>query len=142
MRSILMIVTTLVLVGCNNTDEGGESSETTTLTQKESSIIAPPGEELKAIGYNNEYIQMPNTEHIDYTSYRKHWNRVNNRLTYENKYNPTKPIELNLDDLSFHDAFNIEYCAKGEGHTFWWKGREYTTDLLTDQTEYPSVDKE
>ena len=142
MRSILMIVTTLVLVGCNNTDGGGGSSETTTLTQKESSIIAPPGEELKAKGYNNEYIQMPNTATIDYSLYRRHWNRVNNRLTYENKHNPVKPVELNLSDLSFRDAFNIEYCAKGAGHTFWWKGREYTTNLLTDQTEYPSVDKE
>ena len=139
MRSILMIVTIIVLTGCNNAEDGGGKSESTT---PESSIIAPPGEELKAKGYNNEYIQMPNTEHIDYTLYRRHWNHVNNRLTYENKHNPVKPVELNLDDLSFNDAFNIEYCAKGAGHTFWWKGREYTTDLLTDQTEYPSVDKE
>ena len=142
MRSILMIVTTLALIGCNDTDGGGGSSETATLTQKESSIIAPPGEELKAKGYNDEYIQMPNTEHIDYSLYRRHWNRVNNRLTYENKHNPVKPVELNLSDLSFRDAFNIEYCAKGEGHTFWWKGSEYTTNLLTDQTENPSVDEE
>ena len=138
MRSILMIVTTLILVGCNNADGGGNSESTT----PESSIIAPPGEELKAKGYNDKYIQMPNTASIDYALYRRHWNHVNNRLTHENKYNPVKPVELNLDDLSFHDAFNIEYCAKGEGHTFWWKGGEYTTNLLTVQTENPSVDEE
>ena len=139
MRSILMIVTTLVLVGCNNTDGGGEQSKSTT---PESSIVAPPGEELKAKGYNEKYIQMPNTANIDYSLYRRHWNRVNGRLTSENKHNPTKTVELNLDDLSFNDAFNIEYCAKGEGHTFWWQGSEYTTDLLTHKNENPSVDEE
>ena len=139
MRSILMIVTTLILVGCNNADGGGENTESTT---PESSIIAPPGEELIAKGYNEKYIRMPNTASIDYSLYRRHWNRVNGRLTSENKHHPTKTVELNLDDLSFNDAFNIEYCAKGEGHTFWWRGGEYTTDLLTHKTENPSVDEE
>ena len=41
------------------------------------------------------------------------------------------PIEINLDDLPFSDAFRIEHRAKGEGHTFWWHGEEYTTNLLT-----------
>ena len=41
------------------------------------------------------------------------------------------PIEINLDDMSFSDAFRIEHRAKGEGHTFWWHGEEYTTNLLT-----------
>ena len=130
MRSILMIVTTLILVGCNNADGGGGNSESTT---PESSIIAPPGEELIAKGYNEKYIRMPNTASIDYSLYRRHWNRVNGRLTSENKHNPTKPVELNLDDLSFNHAFNIEYCAKGEGHTFWWRGNEYTTDILAEK---------
>ncbi len=40
-----------------------------------------------------------------------------------------KPIEINLDDLTFEEAFEIEYLAKGEGHTFWWNGEEYTTDM-------------
>ena len=142
MRSILMIVVTLALVGCHNSDGGGGSSESTTPAPRKSSIVAPPGEELKAQGYNDEYIQMPNTETVDYALYRRHWNRVNNRLTYENKHNPVKPVELNLDDLSFHDAFNIEYCAKGEGHTFWWKGNEYTTNLITEESKNPSVDEE
>ena len=38
-------------------------------------------------------------------------------------------VEINLDDLSFEEAFEIEYLAKGEGRTFWWKGEQYTTDL-------------
>ena len=139
MRSILMIVTIVILTGCNNAEDGGGKSESTT---PESSIIAPPGEELKAKGYNDKYIQMPNTANIDYSLYRRHWNRVNGRLTSENKHNPTKTVELNLDDLSFNDAFNIEYCAKGEGQTFWWQGNEYTTDLLTHKNENPSVDEE
>jgi len=42
------------------------------------------------------------------------------------------PVEVNLDDLSFTDAFRIEHLAKGEGHTFWWNGSEYTTDLYID----------
>ena len=139
MRSILMIVTIVILTGCNNAEDGGGKSKSTT---PESSIVAPPGKELIAQGYNNQYIKMPNTEHIDYTLYRRHWNRVNNRLTHENQYNPTKTVELNLDDLSFEDAFSIEYCAKGEGQTFWWKGSQYTTDLLVHETKNPSVDKE
>ena len=142
MRSILMIVTTLTLIGCQNTEGGGGNSNSTTPPSKESSILANPGEELIAKGYNNEYIQMPNTKTINYSLYRRHWNRVNNRLTYENKHNPIQPVELDLDDLSFNDAFNIEYCAKGEGHTFWWRGSEYTTNLITEKTENPSVDEE
>ena len=142
MRSILMIVTTLVLVGCNNTDRGGGSSESTTPALKESGILVPLDEELKFKEYDKKYIQMPNTASIDYSLYRRHWNRVNGRLTSENKHHPTKTVELNLDDLSFNDAFNIEYCAKGEGQTFWWQGNEYTTDLLTHKNENPSVDEE
>ena len=38
-------------------------------------------------------------------------------------------VEIDLDDLTFEDAFSIEYRGKGEGHTFWWRGDEYTTDL-------------
>ena len=41
------------------------------------------------------------------------------------------PVEIYLDDMSFSDAFRIEHRAKGEGHTFWWHGEEYTTNLLT-----------
>ena len=41
----------------------------------------------------------------------------------------TEPVVLFLDDMTFNEAFTIEHRAKGEGHTFWWKGEEYTTDL-------------
>ena len=38
-------------------------------------------------------------------------------------------VTINLDDLSFGEAFSIEHRAKGEGHMFWWQGSQYTTDL-------------
>ena len=41
----------------------------------------------------------------------------------------TEPIVLFLDDMTFTEAFAIEHRAKGEGHTFWWRGDQYTTDL-------------
>ena len=41
----------------------------------------------------------------------------------------TEPTILFLDDMTFDEAFAIEYRAKGEGHTFWWNGEQYTTDL-------------
>ena len=40
-----------------------------------------------------------------------------------------KPVVLDLDDMRFNDAFAIQHRAKGEGHTFWWNGEQYTTDL-------------
>ena len=40
-------------------------------------------------------------------------------------------VELDLDDMLFEDAFRIQYNAKGEGHTFWWNGELYTTNLHT-----------
>jgi len=39
------------------------------------------------------------------------------------------PVEVNLDDMPFQEAFRIQHHAKGPGHTFWWNGDEYTTDL-------------
>jgi len=41
----------------------------------------------------------------------------------------TEPTVLFLDDMTFAEAFAIEHRAKGEGHTFWWNGNQYTTDL-------------
>ena len=38
-------------------------------------------------------------------------------------------VELYLDDMTFTDAFRVQYLAKGEGTTFWWRGDEYTTNL-------------
>ena len=45
------------------------------------------------------------------------------------KYTHVDPVEINLDDMPFVEAFRIEHHAKGEGHTFWWNGNEYTTNL-------------
>ena len=52
------------------------------------------------------------------------------KITYSDE--DYKPIEIYLDDLSFREAFEIEYLAKGKGHTFWWNGNEYTTDMYID----------
>ena len=42
----------------------------------------------------------------------------------------TEPIvEIDLDDMTFEDAFSIQYRAKGEGHTFWWNGNQYLIQL-------------
>ena len=63
-------------------------------------------------------------------------NNVVNRVIkpLDNKTVPTvvfkDPIEVNLDDMTFESAFSIQYRAKGEGHTFWWKDQEYTTNLV------------
>ena len=148
MRSKLMIVIIgTFLVGCNNNDGGGEDVESTTPTLKESSIISPPSEELKSQGYNDEYVQVPNTDIPDYGEYRKQWRRVNTETLHEGYALTDKPVELFLDDLTFKKAFHIEYCSKGEGQTFWWHGNEYTTDLrqpiiVVDDHKNPSVDKE
>ena len=40
-------------------------------------------------------------------------------------------VEMDLDDMLFEDAFEIQYRAKGEGHVFWWNGEAYTTNLHT-----------
>ena len=48
----------------------------------------------------------------------------------------TSPVEIYIDDMSFSDAFRIEHRAKGEGHTFWWRGEEYTTNLLVTYENY------
>ena len=41
----------------------------------------------------------------------------------------TTIVEINLDDMTFADAFALEYHAKGEGKTFHWRGNQYTTNL-------------
>ena len=38
-------------------------------------------------------------------------------------------VEINLDDMTFTDAFKVQHKAKGEGHVFWWRGEQYTTNL-------------
>ena len=143
MRSILMIVIILAISGCNNDDGGGGSSNSTTPALKESSIIAPPSEELKAKGYNDEYervnpvLVIPGTaiagskQERELASYRKQWKRVNDDPT--NGYRLVDGhYEVDLDNLSFRKAFELQYRAHGEGHTFWWRNNQYTTNLLED----------
>ena len=36
----------------------------------------------------------------------------------------TEPVILYLDDMTFTDAFRVEYLAKGEHDTFWWRNNE------------------
>jgi len=40
-----------------------------------------------------------------------------------------KPVEINLDDMTFSRAFALQHEVKGEGHVFWWNGEQYTTNL-------------
>jgi len=139
MRSILMIVLLpLCIVGCDKNNDGGGDVKSTTLNDRKSNIIVPPGEELKAQGYNDQYeivipasaIMSDKQERVG-IKYRKEWKRVNNNPT--NGYRLVDGhIEANLDNLPFKKAFRLQHRVRGEGHTFWWQGHEYTTDLLKD----------
>jgi predicted GTPase len=79
-------------------------------------------------------IILQNTPEPDYAEYRKVWKRTNSNPTDGYKLVAGKiekdTVEIDLDDLSFGEAFSIEHRAKGEGCTFWWRGTEYTTNLL------------
>ena len=56
-------------------------------------------------------------------------NNITNQVITPSTKTIVKPVVLNLDDMKFNDAFAIQHRAKGEGHTFWWNGEQYTTDL-------------
>ena len=56
-------------------------------------------------------------------------NNITNQVITPSTKTIVKPVVLNLDDMRFTDAFAIQHRAKGEGHTFWWNGEQYTTDL-------------
>ena len=86
-------------------------------------------------------IMVKNTETISYHLYRQAWRKANNKPQHEwepittntpitDKDTDHKTVELFLSELSFKDAFRLQFLGKGEGHTFWWRGHEYTTDLL------------
>ena len=54
---------------------------------------------------------------------------ITNRVVNSSIVKPiNEPVVLFLDDMTFTEAFAIEHRAKGEGHTFWWNGNQYTTD--------------
>mgnify|MGYP003109239752 CR=1 FL=1 len=46
------------------------------------------------------------------------------------------PVILDLDDMTFDEAFAIEHRAKGEGRTFWWNGNLYSTNLAETIDEF------
>ena len=48
---------------------------------------------------------------------------------YVNQIEVPPIVKINLDDMTFTDAFKVQHRAKGEGHVFWWKGEQYTTNL-------------
>ncbi len=127
MRSILMIVIlALCLTGCKEDNDGGADVESTTLKRKGSHTSLPPSQELVVV--------VKDTPHPDYQEYHKQWNLLHSDLKPAKYIPPIEEVpheivELYLDDLTFREAFDIEYRAKGEGHTFWWRGTQYTTDL-------------
>ena len=86
---------------------------------------------------------VPNTDHIDYSAYNREWRKANNmpalRWTADmqakvkvnrDPENVHEIVEIELNDLNFKEAFRLEFLGKGEGHTFWWRGKEYTTNLI------------
>ena len=56
-------------------------------------------------------------------------NNITNQVIKPSTKTIVEPVVLDLDDMRFTDAFAIQHRAKGEGHTFWWNGEQYTTDL-------------
>ena len=105
MRRALLMIVTLMLIGCNDDGKRGGMYSTTT-----SDVSLD---------------KNPTVKSSYYTKYKE-------------------PSLVKLDRLSFSEAFRIQHLAKGEGHTFWWHGNEYTTNLLVSvqESKYPSVDAE
>ena len=104
----------------------------------------PPVTEVRS---TPNVVIVPNTEHIDYSAYNREWRKANNmpalrwtadlqsKITAEviatkDPEDDHKIVEIMLDDLGFKEVFSLELRAKGQGHTFYWHGREYTTNLL------------
>ena len=124
MKRITMTAIVLCIIGCGNDAEAKVPV-------------------TKEIASTANIIVVPNTEHIDYATYRAEWRRVNdkpaprwapdftlNTRTRKAAEDNHEIVEIGLSDLKFKDAFRLEFLGKGEGHTFWWRGTEYTTNLL------------
>ena len=133
MKKALAIVTTVVLIGCGNDAEARVNNVPGKTVNQQIT-------EIKATG---RVVVVPNTEHIDYRAYRLEWRRVNEKTapswapdvtlttkTHQDTEDEKEVVELYLNDMSFKDAFSIQFRARGEGHTFYWRGNEYTTNLL------------
>ena len=119
----IIILAVLTAVGCGNKED------------------AKPTDEIQSQATNNDVVTVENTERPDYGKYRRQWIRVNSHPTegyrlvdgktvIDGRTTKTETVELNLDELGFANAFRLEYLGKGEGNTFWWRGNEYTTNLL------------
>ena len=57
-----------------------------------------------------------------------------NIIVHEERYIPTEnttiiadPVFIEVDDLSFEDAFNVNRIAKGPYSVFYWQGNIYNT---------------
>ena len=57
-----------------------------------------------------------------------------NVIQYEESYIPVSnttviadPVWVEVDDLTFEDAFELNRIAKGPYMLFWWQGNEYHT---------------
>tara|TARA_Y100000310_G_C20204144_1_gene588278 strand:+ start:123 stop:599 length:477 start_codon:yes stop_codon:yes gene_type:complete len=125
MKRTLTMLSVVLVVGCG---DNAEATENRAVVEIEST---------------DKVIVVPNTEHINYNAYRLEWRRVNDKpaprwapdvtlttRTHKDPEDSHEVVELHLNDLSFKEAFSIEFRGKGEGHTFWWRGAEYTTNLL------------
>ena len=127
MKKIIPMIISVLVIGCGD-------AEAKTLTEE--------------IESTSTVIVVKNTETINYALYRQAWREANNHpapsWAPEHKLSKTVDkgvVELFLDELTFKDAFRLEFLGKGEGHTFWWRGSEYTTDLL-DVVHRPTFHKE
>jgi len=84
-----------------------------------------------AIGCNKEESVTSEDSYAKYREENPHTvSSISERLEKTAyKMEGSEIVEINLDDLSFGEAFNIERRAKGEGQTFWWHGKQYTTNI-------------
>ena len=119
MKKTILTTIALCVIGC-----GDAEAKTPTTTEIESTP---------------NIVMVKNTETISYHLYRQAWRKANNKPAQRWAPDPIRissvdddqeTVELFLDDLSFQNAFRLEFLGKGEGKTFWWRGNEYTTNLL------------
>ena len=121
MKKTVMAAIAVCIIGCG---DDANAKETVSEIQSTPNVII-----------------VENTPTISYHLYRQAWKKANNKPV--EKWEPIttttpvthkdtnhKTVELFLSELSFKDAFRLQFLGKGEGHTFWWRGNEYTTNLL------------
>jgi PBP1b-binding outer membrane lipoprotein LpoB len=86
---------------------------------------------ILAVGCNKEEEAVSKESYAEYREKNPHTVSSITEKVRKTAYKmeDSKIVEIQLDDLSFGEAFNIERRAKGEGQTFWWHGNEYTTDM-------------